>query len=96
LSAFRLRKRARKTGWPKTTYTGFSANSRIRPRLASSSKELTSGRVVSRHCLKDDAVEAGRAVARELKVEHTIHLSGGTIGEKNSYGNDPFPPQDSG
>jgi hypothetical protein len=53
------------------------------------------GKVLSRHRLKDDAVEAGRAVARELKVEHTIHLSDGTIGEKNSYGNDPFPPKDS-
>jgi hypothetical protein len=54
-----------------------------------------SGKVISRHRLKDDAVEAGREVARELRVEHTIHLSDGTIGEKNSYGNDPFPPKDS-
>jgi hypothetical protein len=53
------------------------------------------GKVISRHRLKDDAVEAGRAIARDLKVEHTIHLSDGTIGEKNSYGNDPFPPKDS-
>jgi hypothetical protein len=34
-------------------------------------------------------------VARELKVEHTLHLSDGSIGEKNSYGNDPFPLKDS-
>jgi hypothetical protein len=53
------------------------------------------GKVISRHRLKDDAVEAGRAVARELKVEHTIHLTDGSIGEKNSYGNDPHPPTDS-
>jgi hypothetical protein len=53
------------------------------------------GKVISRHRLKENAVEAGRAVARELKVEHTIHLSDGSIGEKNSYGNDPFPPKDS-
>jgi hypothetical protein len=51
---------------------------------------------MSRHRLKDDAVEAGREIARRLEVEHTIHLSDGTIGEKNSYGNDPFPPRDSG
>jgi hypothetical protein len=52
-------------------------------------------RVVSKHRLKEDAVEAGRAVARQLKVEHTIHLADGQIGEKNSYGNDPYPPKDS-
>jgi hypothetical protein len=53
------------------------------------------GKVVSRHRRKDDALEAGREVARRLKMEHTIHMSDGTIGEKNSYGNDPFPPKDS-
>jgi hypothetical protein len=46
------------------------------------------GKVKSKHRIKDD-VEAGRVLAGELKVEHTIHLSDGTIGEKNSYGNDP-------
>lgn len=49
------------------------------------------GKVVSRHQKKDDAVEAGRAIARKLRVEHTIHREDGTIGETNSYGNDPFP-----
>ncbi len=53
------------------------------------------GKVVSRHRLKENAVEAGREVARRLEVEHTIHLVDGTIGEKNSYGNDPNPPRDS-
>jgi hypothetical protein len=53
------------------------------------------GKVVSRHRLKDAAVETGREIARQLRVEHTIHLSDGTIGEKNSYGNDPMPPRDS-
>jgi hypothetical protein len=53
------------------------------------------GKVRSRHRLKDRAVEAGREIARLLRVEHTIHLADGTIGEKNSYGLDPFPPRDS-
>lgn len=52
-------------------------------------------RVLSKHRTKDNAVEAGREIARRLEVEHTIHLSDGTIGEKNSYGNDPYPPRDS-
>jgi Uncharacterized protein conserved in bacteria (DUF2188) len=53
------------------------------------------GRAISQHRTKQLAVEAGRETARRLKVEHTIHLSDGKIGEKNSYGNDPFPPKDS-
>ncbi len=53
------------------------------------------GKVASKHRLKEPAVEVGREIARRLKVEHTIHLSDGTIGEKNSYGNDPYAPRDS-
>jgi hypothetical protein len=53
------------------------------------------GKVMSRHRTKDYAAEVGREIARRLRVEHTIHLTDGTIGEKNSYGNDPFPPRDS-
>ena len=38
---------------------------------------------------KDRAVEAGRALARERKVEHIIKNQDGTIGERNTYGHDP-------
>jgi hypothetical protein len=51
-------------------------------------------RVISRHRTKEDAVTSGREAARRLKVEHTIHRADGVITEKNSYGNDPFPPKD--
>jgi hypothetical protein len=52
------------------------------------------GQVVSRHRLKSEAVQTGREIARSLEVEHTIHREDGQISEKNSYGNDPFPPRD--
>lgn len=52
------------------------------------------GEPVSRHQRKDTAVERGRDIARENHSEHTIHRQNGTIGEKNSYGNDPNPPKD--
>lgn len=52
------------------------------------------GEVVSHHHKKDTAVERGREIARENHSEHVIHRQDGTIGEKNSYGNDPFPPRD--
>jgi hypothetical protein len=51
------------------------------------------GKILSKHRTKEAAVEAGRDVARREEVEHTIHKMDGTIGEKNSYGNDPNPPK---
>ena len=51
------------------------------------------GKTLSKHRLKEVAVESGRVVARRFKVEHTIHKEDGTIGEKNSYGHDPHPPK---
>ncbi len=38
---------------------------------------------------KEAALEAGRAEARRRSTEHVIHNEDGTIGERNSYGNDP-------
>ena len=51
-------------------------------------------KVLTKHATKDEAVEAGREIARLLKVEHSIHRMDGVITEKNSYGNDPCPPRD--
>ena len=47
------------------------------------------GEVLSRHTDKEAAIEAGRAIARTLRVEHSIHRLDGAITEKNSYGSDP-------
>lgn len=38
---------------------------------------------------KEPAVRAGRELARARGVEHIIRGLDGTIGERNSYGNDP-------
>jgi hypothetical protein len=38
---------------------------------------------------KAEAQAKGREMARARKVEHLIHKLDGTIGERNSYGNDP-------
>jgi hypothetical protein len=51
------------------------------------------GVIVSRHKHKKVAVAAGREIARQLQLEHTIHREDGEISEKNSYGNDAFPPR---
>ena len=38
---------------------------------------------------KDEQVAKGRQRAQADKVEHIIKKEDGTIGERNSYGNDP-------
>lgn len=48
------------------------------------------GKVIGRcHRTKLVAVEAGKAMAKKLRVEHSIHRRDGVMTEKNSYGNDP-------
>lgn len=42
---------------------------------------------------KAEAQAAGRATAEREKTEHLIHKRDGTIGDRNSYGSDPFPPR---
>lgn len=41
------------------------------------------------HDTREEAVSVGRARARQDETEHVIHNQDGTIGERNSYGNDP-------
>jgi len=43
---------------------------------------------------KSQAIEIGREIARKEKLELVIHNSNGKISDKDSYGNDPFPPRD--
>ncbi len=40
------------------------------------------------HATKDQAVSAGRALARTRFAEHFVHNADGTIAYRNSYGGD--------
>lgn len=40
-----------------------------------------------------DAIKIAREIAMNNKSEVIIHGQNGRIREKNSYGNDPFPPK---
>lgn len=51
------------------------------------------GHVLSEHRTKANAEEAGRKQAIQRETEHVIHKTGGEIGERNSYGNDPKDPK---
>jgi hypothetical protein len=54
--------------------------------------KFAGGSAFDSHSTKAAAVAAGRVVAMREKSEHIIHDMDGTIGSRNSYGNDPFPP----
>lgn len=41
-----------------------------------------------------EAVKYGRTVAKRAQSEFYVHRNDGTIREKNSYAQDPFPPRD--
>lgn len=58
------------------------------------SRRTGSSRPFSAGGTKADQQATGRAAAQRDQVEHTIKKLDGTIGEKNSYGNDPNPPKD--
>lgn len=41
---------------------------------------------------QSEAIDVGRDIAQRQRTEVYIHGSDGRIRERNSYGNDPFPP----
>lgn len=51
-------------------------------------------RLTSRHDTKSEAESAAREIARNQHSEVVIHGRDGKIQDRDSYGNDPFPPRD--
>ena len=49
-------------------------------------------RVAKTFDTKKEAQSAGRDTAKRSRTEHLIHNKDGKIGERNSYGGDPYPP----
>ncbi len=52
-----------------------------------------SRRASSVHQTQQEAIEAGRTVARNQGTELFIHGRDGRIRERDSHGGDPFPPR---
>lgn len=50
---------------------------------------------ISHRDTQQAAIDAGRDTARINQGELVIHGRDGKIRDKDSYGNDPFPPRDS-
>lgn len=45
------------------------------------------------HSTQGEAIDAAREIARNQRTELYIHRRNGQIRERDSHGNDPFPPK---
>lgn len=50
-------------------------------------------RVTSIHDTQSDAASSARRIAQNQGSEVVIHRADGRIRDKDSYGNDPYPPK---
>lgn len=50
-------------------------------------------RLTSTHGTQREAIDAAREIARNQESELLVHGRDGRIRERDSYGNDPFPPR---
>jgi hypothetical protein len=57
-------------------------------------KSAGAGRAGSIHSTQREAISQARSQAIRHKLEVVIHRKNGQIRDKDSYGNDPFPPRD--
>ena len=56
-------------------------------------KGAGNSKATSVHATQAEAIEQARSIAQNQGSEMLIHRQNGQIREKNSYGNDPFPPK---
>ena len=56
-------------------------------------KTENSERPVKITTTQEEAIERAKEIAKNNQSELFIHRKNGTIRERNSYGNDPYPPE---
>jgi hypothetical protein len=56
-------------------------------------KKAGAAKATSTHATQADAVKAATKIAQNQKTEVYIHGRDGRIRERNSFGNDPYPPK---
>jgi hypothetical protein len=56
-------------------------------------ERTTDNQPVSRFTTKEEAIAVGRQIAQKENLELVAHDTHGRIQEKDSHGNDPFPPR---
>lgn len=50
-------------------------------------------RATARTSTQSEAIKIAREIARKQEAELVIHRPNGQIRDKDSYGNDPYPPE---
>jgi len=50
-------------------------------------------RATSVHPTQSQAIDAARDIARNQRTEMFVHSRNGQIRERDSFGNDPYPPK---
>jgi len=56
-------------------------------------KGAGNSKATSVHSTQADAIQQARGIAQNQESEMLIHGQNGQIRERNSYGNDPYPPK---
>lgn len=56
-------------------------------------KGAGNSKATSIHSTQAEAIKDAREIAQNQKSEMFIHGTDGQIRERNTYGNDPFPPK---
>jgi len=56
-------------------------------------KGTNNQRATSLHSTQEQARQAAIEIARNQQAEVVVHNKQGIIRQKNSYGNDPYPPK---
>jgi hypothetical protein len=56
-------------------------------------KGAGNSKATSVHSTQADAIQQAREIAQNQESEMLIHGQNGKIRERNSYGNDPYPPK---
>lgn len=56
-------------------------------------KGENNSRATARTSTQGEAIDIAREIARNQEAELVIHRPNGQIRDKDSYGNDPYPPE---
>ncbi|WWB86896.1 DUF2188 domain-containing protein [Priestia aryabhattai] len=56
-------------------------------------KGAGNSKATSVHSTQKDAIDGAKSIAKNQGSELFIHGTDGKIRERNSYGNDPYPPK---
>lgn len=81
------------TEYERAVRKGMSAQHVVPTEMGWAVKKVGSQRATQTFTTQKSAIEAARGFAIKQRSEVLVHGRDGQIRERNSYGNDPFPPK---